>query len=249
MKTKALVECKSLGIRTTEATARKLDRLVPTLPKECRTIKRKALSTDLDLLPGERTDISTINTAALDRDYEIVRPEGIELEEYQANPIVLWNHDYDVPIGKCLWVKRTEKGLVAKTQYPKRPKDFEGEWRIDSIFGLIQSGVLRAKSIGYLPLEIEQPGEDDPAECRAVTTRATLLEYSVVSVPANPEALLEAVSKGLGKSIFGEIKKVGHVSKLQPRRITEADILKRLNLDPDLIEQRVREALANWGRV
>lgn len=206
-----------LGIRTTEATARKLDRLLKTLPTD-HTFRRKSATVPAEVSADQRTDVSAITTRAMDRDREIVLPDGVELEDYRQNPIVLFGHDHNRPCGKCLWIKATPDGLTAKTRYPDRPSKFAGEWLPDFVFSMVQADVLRGKSIGFLPLEMREPDEDELKaypDCRNVISRCLLLEYSVVSVPSNPQALCEAVGKGIGWDHWG-LKVVGKVKKAKP---------------------------------
>jgi HK97 family phage prohead protease len=63
----------------------------------------------------------------------------------------------------------------------------------DTIFRLVRDGFLQAGSVGFLPLEFSYrdrpPGVD--------FHRQELLEFSVVPVPANENALAQACAKGL----------------------------------------------------
>lgn len=249
---KKLVES-SLGIKTTEPTARKLDELIKTLPKNC-TFRRRSAVGPVELSSAQRTDVSFITTRAMDRDREIVLPEGIELEDYRANPIVLFGHDQNKPVGKCLWVKATPEGLTAKTRYAERPKNYAGEWQPDFVFEMVKADVLRGKSIGFLPLEMRDPTAEELAEypdCQNVITRSLLLEYSVVSVPSNPNALVEVVGKGIGWEHWG-LKVLGHVKAKQPKperkaaAFTKADY-RKLTPNPERIaEAAVKNLLRRW---
>src|SRR6266545_5196287 len=131
----------------------------------------------------------------MDRDRDIVVPEGIELDDFRRNPIVLYGHNRDAPVGKCLWVKPDARGLVAKTLYTARPKNYVGEWLPDFVYSMVAADVLRGKSITFIPTEVRDPEAAELAEfpdTQCVITRAMLIEYSVVSVPCNPLALVEA---------------------------------------------------------
>lgn len=191
----------SLGVRTTEAVARRVDELLPTLPAELRSIRRKDATDGTQAVETTtRTATGFVSTRAVDRDFEIVEPAGIDLDQYRANPVVLFGHDQDRPCGKSLWIKATGEGLIAKTFFQPRPASYEGEWLPDFVFSMIAADVLRGFSIGFLPLDIREPTREElEAEPRLqrVITRALLVEYSVVAVPSNPAALVSAVGKGL----------------------------------------------------
>ena len=45
---------------------------------------------------------ATITTSALDRDNEVLLPMGMRRGNFDNNPVVFWNHDYDTPIGKAV---------------------------------------------------------------------------------------------------------------------------------------------------
>jgi hypothetical protein len=173
-------------------------------------IRKGITPADLDIKEDERAIISYINTAAKDRDNEIVLPQGADLRDYRKNPVVLFGHDYSaLPIGKNMWIKSDEKGLIAKTQYANHDE-------ADKVYNYRKDGFPLAESIGFIPLEYKTPtyknGEAiwdkndleymglTPKQLkgvRAVYTKWTMLEYSDVAVPSNPEAMELAKSKGL----------------------------------------------------
>ncbi len=201
MKKKNYVEG-ALGFPMLESQARELDRLLKSTPKEYK-YTRKGYTADLEqVLEGERCDISKITSDALDRDNEVVIPKGIDRSLYQQNPIVCWNHDLATPaIGKCVWIKPSGNGLLAKTQYAKKPDDWEGSYFPELIFSLTKQQILRGKSIGFLPTEVDSPSSEEIsknpswAHCRAVIRQCTLFEYSVCNIGCNQEALVQSVSK------------------------------------------------------
>ncbi|AWM39789.1 hypothetical protein C1280_24140 [Gemmata obscuriglobus] len=247
-------------VRVTEDTARYIDSLVKELPKtDAYNFRRKAVTSEVtDVQATERVDTSRVTTRLMDRDCEIVLPEGIELDSYRQNPIVLWGHDQDRPCGKCLWIKPDADGLIAKTYYTPRPEAYQGEWLPDFVFSMVQAEVLKGKSIGFIPLEMREP---EPAEVEAnpavqcVITRSLLLEYSVVSIPSNPAALVETVNKGFSLDNWG-ITIVGKTKKPTPKKPVQkkanvygpmADAVKALKMDPNKIaEEAVAALLKRW---
>jgi Zn finger protein HypA/HybF involved in hydrogenase expression len=135
--------------------------------------------------------VDIITTRAVDRDGEIVDPEGGIFEHYVKNPVVLWAHQYDqLPIGKNIWIKSAAEGLIAKTVYAKHP--FAQE-----VYQYKRDGFPLATSIGFIPLtkKMYDPKKNNGIKC--LYTKWVLLEYSAVPVPSNPEAVEMAVSKGL----------------------------------------------------
>lgn len=134
-----------------------------------------------------------ITTDGIDRMNEVVDPKGIDLENFKKNPVILFAHRYDLPpIGSAQWIQRREKGIVAKPRFANT--QFAQE-----IKQLYTDGHMKAWSIGFIPLEV-QPGDGKKGSPSRIYTKSELLEFSAVPVPANPEALSMAMSKGLSLS-------------------------------------------------
>lgn len=149
-----------------------------------------------------RTATFVITTGAVDRDNDTINPKGWDLDPFLKNPSVLWAHDYSqLPVGKALDIVATEKGLQSTVQFP--PKGVHPF--ADTVFELVKGGFLNATSVGFRPTEIERNEERGGLDF----TKQELLEYSIVPVPANSEALLVARSKGIDtKLVEGWAKKV-----------------------------------------
>jgi|WetSurMetagenome_2_1015567.scaffolds.fasta_scaffold23659_2 uncharacterized protein len=140
----------------------------------------------------EGTITAFVSTAARDRMDESLDPKGADLKNYAKNPVVLWAHDYSMPpIGKALWTKRSGEGILSKVKFAST--EFAQE-----IFQLYKEGFLKAFSVGFIPKE-HQDGDGEKT-ARRTYTKWEMLEYSAVPVPANPEALMLAMQKGVLKS-------------------------------------------------
>lgn len=156
--------------------------------------------------PGERSDISVISDGSVDSDKEILIPKGIDFSRFQKNPIVTFNHNWSAPpIAKSLWQKLLPNGeWKAKTQYASRPENHpsEKEWIPDTIWHLVKEGFLPGKSIGGVGksrLITKEDIEKNPswAGAKRIVDEVLIYEYSVVSVQANKNAIVEAVAKSL----------------------------------------------------
>jgi len=172
----------------------------------------------------ERWDVATITDESVDEDAEIVKSSGLDLTRFRKNPVVVLNHDYqELPVAKVQWIKQLKHEVRAKTLYPKRPKDFEGEWKTDTVFALIKNGILNAKSIGFIGLEAHEPTRKEISErpdlkgVRKIIDKALLLEVSCVTLGCNANALVTAVSKGL--ILPQELESVG----IEPPEIKEIE--------------------------
>ena len=162
-----------------------------------------------ELNPGERSDVSWISTESVDRAGEVVAAGGMDDGQFRQNPLVTLGHAYWMPpVGKSLWRKRVRDGelagIKAKTVYPPRPESWPAgdDWPPDKVLALVQAGLLHGKSIGFLPTRVHVPDTKESAErgwadrVSLVIDEWLLLEYACVFLPANQDALVEAVSKG-----------------------------------------------------
>ncbi|HSG32438.1 MAG TPA: HK97 family phage prohead protease, partial [Thermodesulfobacteriota bacterium] len=62
------------------------------------------------------------------------------LTNFKTNPVILFNHNADKPIGKALSVRVTERGLELRAKISKIAGD---------VATLIQEGILGAFSVGF----------------------------------------------------------------------------------------------------
>ncbi len=171
------------------------------------SITHRAYDAKLDVEPGSRTIVSTINTASVDRYNTVILPSGARLDRYRKNPVVLAQHEgKSLPIGKNLWIKPQGKDrLIAKTQFLPEGVDAFA----DKVFRLYQEGFLTAWSISFSPIDEGRPTRDEIranpewAKAENVYRVWELLEYSGVTIPGNAECLTEAVSRGLALPGWG----------------------------------------------
>lgn len=144
-----------------------------------------------------------LSDATRDRYGDVIDPAGWDLRWFKKNPIALFNHNQNAPIGR--WANpRVEDGqLVAELEPAARGTS----QRVDEILSLIDQDILRATSVGFRSLEDEPIDKNKPfAGTRYL--KQELLETSVVSVPANPAALQVARSLNISDETlslaFGE---------------------------------------------
>lgn len=137
----------------------------------------------------KRTIEHIISTGTEDRDGDTINPKGWILDEFLKNPVVLFGHCHDMPpIARAVKLKASENGLEALTQFP--PKFVYP--LADTVFEMNRLGYLRSWSVGFDPEKFTVRDNGGTA-----FEEQKLLEYSSVPVPANPEAVNLAVSKGI----------------------------------------------------
>jgi HK97 family phage prohead protease len=132
---------------------------------------------------------------SVDRLGDVIDQSGWKLGNFRKNSIALFGHDPGFPIGKWTDVKIDGNRLTGRLNLIEPVSD-----RMRELHAAVNAGVLRAVSVGfhatkYAPLEGSKTGG-------MRFTEQELVECSLVSVPANPNAI--AIAKGLGISAQGQ---------------------------------------------
>lgn len=158
------------------------------------------------------------STKDKDRVQDIVEPTAFQsaIDMYMTNPVILLQHDHNKPV----WVVTATQIVKNKGLY------FKGliTEDTDGLFSKLNNWVLRALSIGYRVKDYEVQEKNDEQwniiGYDYIIKELELFEISIVSVPANPYALLksmdscfeyqngtktaQAVEKGSGNDIDGK---------------------------------------------
>ncbi|MDE1914735.1 MAG: HK97 family phage prohead protease [Sphingomonadales bacterium] len=159
------------------------------------TMIRKLIAAQISDL-GEREVEVVMSTAALARDGHILIPQGCLLENYRANPIVLWSHDANEPIGTVEQITVSGDEITARVCFA--PLGISPT--ADRICGLTKAAVIRAVSVGFDPIESEPLEPTKPKGGQRISAWE-LLELSFVSVPADAGALVTARQHDGGNSM------------------------------------------------
>lgn len=153
---------------------------------------------------GERSVQFTISKEVVDRDGDILRAGGVDFSNYMKNPVFLSFHNSrEFPLGKVtkFWVEgNAVKAIVYFPTIEELSSDpaqaSEKAKLVDFTYHCYKTGMLNAVSVGFIPLEWTEnkDGYD--------ITKWELLEFSAVAVPANQDAIAEAVkSFGLDETV------------------------------------------------
>jgi HK97 family phage prohead protease/HK97 family phage major capsid protein len=121
------------------------------------------------------------NTISKDRTGDIVTAEAWAkgIENYRKNPVMLYQHKHDSPIGRVEKIVVDKKGIYVEGAVS------EAAERNYGIHTLIKDGALKSFSVGFRVKDGKYNKHDDSM----IITEVELLEISVVSVPANQESL------------------------------------------------------------
>ena len=134
----------------------------------------------------------------LARDGVRVNLDGMDFTNYLQNPVVLYAHDHmgrtesgGLPVARTTSLERTDDGsLVAAFEW------LPGDDFVARVRNAWDMGFLRGASIGWRAEEVDRDSDGVP-----VVTRSELVEWSLVSVPADPSAITRV--RGFLESLAG----------------------------------------------
>ena len=147
--------------------------------------------------------IAKLTTDSVDRDGEGLIPQGMNSKDFEKNPVLFYNHEYDQPLGVVKNMKRKENAVTGELEFAQRPDGYQGDFFPSFIETLVKQGVVKGVSVGFVP---EQGGARHATKAdrskfggkiKRVFNKWKLLEVSIAPLPANQDALIEAVGKGL----------------------------------------------------
>lgn len=143
-----------------------------------------------------------MSDATVDRMGDVIEPNGWRLANFKRNPVALFNHDSDTPIGE--WKNVRVEGGALRGELVFGPVGACPT--TDKLRAFIEAGMMRAVSVGFAPVDAEPIAGSARGGLRYKA--AELLECSLVSVPANPNAVRLAKSLNLSddaqRLIFGK---------------------------------------------
>jgi HK97 family phage prohead protease/HK97 family phage major capsid protein len=175
------------------------------------------------------------STNALDRAGDIIEPSAWikngGLDNFKNNPVILFNHDYNRPIGRAKDLAVTENGLDLTARISKSAGDIKD---------LIKDGVLGAFSVGFKVKDAEYMTETDGYRIKD----AELFEVSVVTVPCNQNAVF-SLAKSFDtmeeynkfKQTFVETNSVEQIADTEQSREAKAE-----NMETKMSDVKTTEA-------
>ena len=156
-----------------------------------------------DISDEERTASFVASDETVDRYGDVVSVDGWDLTNFRRNPVFLWMHSQWQPIGRVTKIGVEGDKLLATVKFYGKGDSKTA----DDLWTLVKKRHLRAVSVGFTV-----KSDDDIAPIRDEDDRVTgfrflrqeLLELSLVSVPANPNALQLARSYGLAPDLISQ---------------------------------------------
>lgn len=150
----------------------------------------------------ERIIRGVATTPNPDRMGDIVEPLGVKFK----NPLpLLHQHNSQAPVGTVKFDKPTKNGITFEARLPMISEPGTLKDRVDTAWGEVKAGLVRAVSIGFRALEYAFM---DSGGVRFMETE--VLELSLVSVPANGDCSITSI-KSLDRELRAASGQKQHV--------------------------------------
>jgi HK97 family phage prohead protease len=127
------------------------------------------------------------STPTVDRQGDSVDPMGAK---FTAPMPLLWQHDAHKPVGQMTFARPTKSGIPFKAQIPKITEAGTLKDRVDEAIQSLKYGLVSAVSIGF---RILQDGYEVMEGGGWNIKSWEWMELSLVTIPANSEAVISAV--------------------------------------------------------
>lgn len=151
--------------------------------------------------PIHKEHVFIASDGAVMRSKRRLNPSGWQLDNFHRNPVVLENHSWEsLPIGKArAWVdgQRLYAGIT-----------FARSARGQEIEQLVEDGILRAVSVGWLPAGADARPVTDGSKLISIDFAAQeLVEISIVTIPDNANAIKVAAARDFdGQEIIDALR-------------------------------------------
>lgn len=128
------------------------------------------------------------------------------LDNFWANPVFLWGHNsWETPIGwvRSFDVHQTDERAATHARVEFLPAGADPF--VDKLHRLVGLRAIRAVSVGFYPLEVSDLFDEDDYWTGWRYMRSELLELSLCTVPANPEAVALARTLNSGPKFLRRV--------------------------------------------
>lgn len=176
---------------------------------------------------GRKRFTFVISTGDQDRHGTVISPAGGDVKAFMRNPVVLYNHEYGQVIGRALGIEVKGGKMIAQMEFD------EADPVASEVKRKVEDGFISAASIGFMVKEWTFDEENDQFKI----LQWELVEFSVVSVPSNRDALV------MGRSaVVSELTQA-----LQELRATVATLRRDISTPPisKIPEDKERDAASD----
>lgn len=173
-----------------------------------------------------------ISDESVDRQGEVIKQDGWDLENFKKNPVILFGHDsWELPIGKAVDIYTEGDKTYAVIEFAVDIYD-----KAKTIWEMVKRGILNTVSVGFMNMEYVDGEDYDNVEL----TKNELLEISIVPIPANPNAIVLAAKDGLISKKDAQFMAKAMEKELEAlKKLKESDN----NIDMEQLQQLLDEKL------
>ena len=159
------------------------------------SVIRLALTGEPTVLAESRTATFVFSDESVDLYGDTIAARGWDWSAFENNPVALFGHDSSKPeyvVGKAKNLRVQGSRLVGDIEFMEASVNPTA----DTVYQMVKGGFLNAVSVGFMPLEWvatkdkSRPGGID-------FKRQSLMEISIVPLPANQNALAQARAAGI----------------------------------------------------
>lgn len=163
--------------------------------KKPQALLRFGSQADVTIAGDDRTATFVFSDDSVDSYGDTIDARGWDLSTFSTNPVALYGHDASKPeyvVGRAKNVRIEGRRLVGDIEFA----DAETNPTADCVCRLVKGGFLNTVSVGFRPVEWSltkdkaRPGGID-------FKKQVLMEISIVPLPANSNALVQARAAGI----------------------------------------------------
>lgn len=151
---------------------------------------------------GDRRIKFIASTKGVDRHGTRLLPRGCKYENFMKNPVFIWNHrkheeaEPEDVLGNVVAIALSDGAVETTVEFKTHRADGSIRQKAWDAYRDVQAGVLRAVSVGFIPL-VESPRFGSDEEAAAYLAKGgvieirewELCELSLTIVPSNPDAV------------------------------------------------------------
>jgi len=159
---------------------------------------------------------------------DIVRIDGIDTSKFKKKPGVIYGHRYSgidpVPvIAENVGFKKEGKALYAGTKFLETDGLSQKLKDLVNDLWILNKKKLMGWSIGFQPIETEElKNKEGESEGGMDFKKSLLLEYSNVIIPANQDAINDAIEEGVvSKGLKTSLKDIQDEDEVMDKEIGE----------------------------
>lgn len=209
------------------------------LEKQINVVSKTAFEA-MDGDDGNVKIVGYANTVTKDRHGDVIPATAWSdkaLGNYLVNPIMLFNHDADKPIGAIEKLEAREEGLWVEGTILGSLKEAD----------LVRNNILKAFSVGFSIKDMDGVGYNSETDTW-ILNDIELHEVSVVSIPANPQSIF-SVAKSLGVS-SGDLRNFKNLNETnEPDHGSERHMEKNsMDVDKNTLKEMLAEVQAEQAK-